>query len=395
MKAIRRLSQDHPTVLARQASTSKFRRQSVEQVKYWVPSLVKQGWKYLLPFLLLIALFIATKFPASRKSALPDPVEEVLKLQRDWIAEEMEEMNLLNRDQMKQIVVVSSWRSGSSLIGGLFDSHPGMFYIYEPFLDHGAKFIRRNQSLAAVRMNSLFQCHFQNLSGYLNYEKENKIGFPHNPRLWRWCKRSSFSCWEPSFLERFCALFPMITVKTVRLPLSAVLPLLQVGVVDRVLLVVRDPRGTLVSRRKLWWCDSPDCSEASRHCNDLEGAFHKFRKLSQQFPSQVGAVRYEDFIEEPEQMAAKVLSWAGLQWTSASRKYILTRTTRNLKTKGPYSTYESSTTNTWIRSGWQSISKIQADCTTAMKVWGYHPLNASSMSSQTIPMRQPFDGLKS
>ena len=38
--------------------------------------------------------------------------------------------------------------------------------------------------------------------------------------------------------------------------------------------------------------------------------------------------RYEDFIEEPEQMAAKVLSWAGLQWTSASRKYILTRTTR-------------------------------------------------------------------
>ena len=66
---------------------------------------------------------------------------KVLKLQRDWIAEEMKELNLLNRvrarfcflypeymyvqDQMKQIVVVSSWRSGSSLIGGLFDSHPG------------------------------------------------------------------------------------------------------------------------------------------------------------------------------------------------------------------------------------------------------------------------------
>ena len=83
---------------------------------------MKQGWKYLLPFLLLIALFLATKFPASRKSALPDPVEEViftfsyfyphqfpwltlqfyrssfkvLKLQRDWIAEEMKELNLLN-----------------------------------------------------------------------------------------------------------------------------------------------------------------------------------------------------------------------------------------------------------------------------------------------------------
>ena len=71
----------------------------------------------------------------------------------------------------------------------------GMFYIYEPFQDHGAKIIRwwseksfkwfwapvfrRNQSLAAVRMNALFQCHFQNLSGYLNYEKV----LQHNPRI--------------------------------------------------------------------------------------------------------------------------------------------------------------------------------------------------------------------
>ena len=74
-------------------------------------------------------------------------------------------------------------------------NNQGMFYIYEPFQDHGAKIIRwwleisfkrfwapifrRNQSLAAVRMNSLFQCHFQNLSGYLNYEKV----LQHNPRI--------------------------------------------------------------------------------------------------------------------------------------------------------------------------------------------------------------------
>ena len=142
----------------------------------------------------------------------------------------------------------------------------------------------------------------------------------------RWCKRDSFSCWEASFLDRFCALFPRVTIKTVRLPLSALVPLLQVrplyaclpspqvvrtlsqvGLVDRVLLVVRDPRGALVSRyflnsvlmhlkcanplqsdasndcgsrRKLWWCDSPDCTEANRHCNDLEAAFHKFKSES-------------------------------------------------------------------------------------------------------------------
>ena len=67
--------------------------------------------------------------------------------------------------------------------------------------------------------------------------------------------------------------------------------------------------------------------------------------------------------------------------------------------------------------GWQTISKIQAECTAAMKVkflsrsttclpsasrqmtllqvWGYHPLNASAVAAQMIPTRQPFDGLLS
>ena len=40
--------------------------------------------------------------------------------------------------------------------------------------------------------------------------------------------------------------------------------------------------------------------------------------------------RYDDFITRPEQMAAEILSWAGLGWTSASKKYILARTTRYL-----------------------------------------------------------------
>jgi len=395
MNAIRRLSEDRgPRIVSRQPSSSKFRRQSVETARHWVHT--KHWWKYSPPFLLLLLLLLVRNFPESRNSTLLDPVAEVLKLQRDWIAEEMkefEEQTEGEKVEIKRIVVVSSWRSGSSLIGGLFDSHPGMMYIHEPFQDYGAKIIRRNQRLAAVRLNSLFQCQFQNLTSYLSYEKENKVGFPQNPRLWRWCKRDSFSCWEASFLDRFCALFPRVTIKTVRLPLSALVPLLQVGLVDRVLLVVRDPRGALVSRRKLWWCDSPDCTEANRHCNDLEAAFHKFKKLSQQYPGQVGAVRYDDFITRPEQMAAEILSWAGLGWTSASKKYILARTTRNLKAKSPYSTFESSATNSWIRSGWQTISKIQADCTAAMKVWGYQPLNASAVAAQIIPMCQPFDGL--
>lgn len=230
MAAVRRLSEDHPKIVTRQPSTSKFRRQSVEVVKNWANT--KQWWKYFPPFLLFL-LLLARNFPASNNSTLIDPVAEVafsisiwgkffffmvfvalgkscqvLQLQKDWIAEEMKELSELNqvgRRSMesrhvlltflclcvkgekvgtRRVVVVSSWRSGSSLIGGLFDSHPGtsmtktikykhrfgwepprcncklpsqlsgkicimltflnlgMMYIYEPFQEYGAKIIR-------------------------------------------------------------------------------------------------------------------------------------------------------------------------------------------------------------------------------------------------------------
>jgi hypothetical protein len=56
----------------------------------------------------------------------------------------------------QRILIVSSWRSGSSFVGGLFNSHPGgwgcwqinyldppgMMYIYEPFQEYGAKLLR-------------------------------------------------------------------------------------------------------------------------------------------------------------------------------------------------------------------------------------------------------------
>ena len=41
--------------------------------------------------------------------------------------------------------------------------------------------------------------------------------------------------------------------------------------------MILDPDPLSLKRRKLWWCDSPDCTEANRHCNDLEAAYLKFK----------------------------------------------------------------------------------------------------------------------
>ena len=53
----------------------------------------------------------------------------------------------------------------------------------------------------------------------------------------------------------------------------------------QVLLLVRDPRGTMQSRRHRVWCpDNPDCDDPAWLCRDLVSDFHTAKKFQTMFP---------------------------------------------------------------------------------------------------------------
>ena len=57
----------------------------------------------------------------------------------------------------------------------------------------------------------------------------------------------------------------------------------------RIILLVRDPRGTMSSRRVrssvLKWCSGkPDCDKPERLCGDLETDYHTAVKFSVKYP---------------------------------------------------------------------------------------------------------------
>lgn len=53
----------------------------------------------------------------------------------------------------------------------------------------------------------------------------------------------------------------------------------------RVALLVRDPRGTMQSRKHRTWCPgNQDCSDPKRLCADLVSDYYAAKKLSKQFP---------------------------------------------------------------------------------------------------------------
>ena len=109
--------------------------------------------------------------------------------------------------------------------------------------------------------------------------------FLHNPRLWRYCRDGRWPvCFQPEFLSSFCRLFPFLITKTVRLPLANTEPLLAGEPGLRVLLLVRDPRGTLQSRRHVKWCkEGLDCSDPTRLCGDLEDDFRAVQRLGKTY----------------------------------------------------------------------------------------------------------------
>ena len=85
---------------------------------------------------------------------------------------------------------------------------------------------------------------------------------------------------------RFCSQFPYQTMKTVRLRLNLTQRLVENPELNvKVVLLVRDPRGTLESRSHRNWCSGhPDCQDPARLCQDLESDFKAYQSLSRRFP---------------------------------------------------------------------------------------------------------------
>ena len=63
-----------------------------------------------------------------------------LELQREWT-------NPGHLPRTTTTLLYSTWRSGSSFLGGVFEASPQVMYIYEPFQDYGVNIIRYTNSL--------------------------------------------------------------------------------------------------------------------------------------------------------------------------------------------------------------------------------------------------------
>ncbi|XP_067621128.1 carbohydrate sulfotransferase 5 [Eurosta solidaginis] len=285
-------------------------------------------------------------------------------------------------------VIITSWRSGSTFLGDILNAMPANFYHYEPLLSFGINQVRDGaDGVEALRMlRQLLHCNYTNMHEYLDYGKTHTYLFEHNERLWSVCKEFPQFCWQPKFLTPICKLFPMQSMKVIRLRLALAKALLEDSSLNvRMILLVRDPRGTMQSRKHRDWCSgNVDCEDPRFVCEDLVADYHAAVELLREHPSRFRTLRYEDLSLNTYDMTQEVLQFYGLPFDPLVEEFLDTHTKVNIG--GVSSTYRDSKSAPFH---WKQdlrideIKNIQNNCEEAMRLWGYRKIENFTNFQQT------------
>ncbi|KAJ8687573.1 hypothetical protein QAD02_023367 [Eretmocerus hayati] len=289
-------------------------------------------------------------------------------------------------------VVLTTWRSGSTFLGDILTAHPANFYHYEPLLHFGIVQIREppESDDALDNLDSMFRCDYSTLERYLSFGKNSHPWvFNHNTHLWKQCQVHKDICWDHRFVTKFCKLFPFQSMKIVRLrlrPFERFLAQNELGI--KVVLLIRDPRGVLQSRKHRDWCPTePDCFDPSILCSDMVSDYDAAVLFSKLYPDNFRVMRYEDLSMDPQGHTKRLFDFYGLYFHEEVQRFLDTHTKTDIG--GLSSTFRNSKAAPFhwrSELDFEEVEDIQRECRLAMKLWGYAPAQNASHLRELDPM---------
>jgi len=319
-------------------------------------------------------------------------------------------------ESARQILVATTWRSGSTFLGDLINHYPGVFYYFEPLHYYSQLTKEKKEEVQdeVEFLRTLYSCSFTSANvGFLHHVAvpANKFLMKnHNKRLWNSCSNllpRETMCLMPEYLNRVCPLYPIRLAKTVRLRVARVEPLLQDPSMDlKVVVLVRDPRGVYNSRSSSQvstWCKKDMCADPAVGCKDLLADVTAAEDLAARYPDSVTLVRYEDLSLMPEETTRDLMDFLDLPWTKTMSNYIDTHTSkekmrmvRNKVTKklerrkDTYGTAKNSTATAfaWRQNlGLDRTLEIQGVCEEPMERLGYRLMHSQQdLAMQDLPL---------
>jgi hypothetical protein len=172
-------------------------------------------------------------------------------------------------------------------------------------------------------------------------------------------------------LTEKCLTSSVVAVKTIRYPLEF-LPLLD-RAVDKVVLLVRDPRGIINSRNRKQAAVTPRLTEQVQSlCQRLKTDYESTQKYNTSFPIYV--LRYEDFASAPHATAAAVYDFCGVSRGNGVMEALM-ELTHAEKDDGMFSTQRQNSTATafaWIGEILDEVVQVvNTNCKEALDYFDY------------------------
>ncbi|XP_062245029.1 carbohydrate sulfotransferase 6 [Platichthys flesus] len=331
-------------------------------------------------------------------------------------------------DKKVHVLLLSSWRSGSSFLGQVFSQHPSVFYLMEPswhvwskLQQSGARTLRM-----AVRdlFHSVFQCDFSVMEAYLPEQcnVSSLFMWSHSralcsPPACPLTKRNEFSNQTQCFqtcgarglqgAQDACGSYSHVVLKEVRFfELESLYPLLQDPNLDlRIIHLVRDPRAVVRSREASSAAFVRDNAIVLEQKN-IPAAEVQYQVLQEICRSHVRIneratlkpppflkgrykmVRYEDVARNPLEEIQALYDFTGLDMTEQLEEWIY-RVTHGKRKVSKEDAFKITSRNAAdISQAWRTVlpyskvKRVQEVCKGAMSLLGYRTVDSEKEQKQ-------------
>lgn len=315
------------------------------------------------------------------------------------------------------MLVLSSWRSGSSFVGQLFGQHPDVFYLMEPAWHVWMTFTSSTawKLHMAVRdlLRSVFLCDMSVFDAYMNpgprkqsslfqweqsralcsapvchFFPADQISSPKHCKVL--CSRQPFD-----MVEKACRSHSFVVLKEVRfLSLQALYPLLTDPSLNlHVVHLVRDPRAVFRSREhtttelmidsnimlgqhlKMVRQEDQPYYAMKIICKSQVDIVNTIQTLPEALQQRYLFLRYEDLVREPLAQTSRLYKFVGLNFLPHLQTWVLNVTRGKGMGKHAFHTNARNALN--VSQAWRwslpykKVSQLQEACGEAMDLLGY------------------------
>lgn len=329
---------------------------------------------------------------------------------------------LPSKTARRNIIIVSHGRSGSSLMGDIFNHHPSVFYMYEP-LQTPKRVLRKYyegnttiySSLVERFLSGVFRCKFDQpefLADIENYYRKsgqtrisNAMSSPPlcpyrmtdprwDPRLCHPMKSQSLgsACKDVHNLTVVKVLFSRIPLNSIETVLNLCQPLNEVDC--KVVFLVRDPRAVIPSSRLIGFFKETGDTEGKeslrmysyQQCQQLEDNLDFIRKLPDSLRFRIRIQRYEDLARDPLRELSGLYKFASLTMLDSVRMWLneTTHLSRKDCTELDGVLVTCTKDDAWAAANrwrWKvhphDIDLIEFYCGRVMRLMGYRPVHRS------------------